>query len=401
MNQHLSKSERRALRRQSARSKSRIKMMIWLVFIVAVIGGVIWLAARGSDQKQVSTQDILTVAEDDYVKGAENASVTLIEYLDFECEVCRKYFPLIKQLQDDFPNDLKIVRRYYPLPGHKNGLPSALAVEAAARQGKYEDMHDLLFTEQQKWGEKKFADPEIFEEYAQQLGLDMAKYKEDVDSQLVKDRVRRDMNAGTKLGVTGTPTFFLNGEKIENPKTYEDFKILIQAAVIKSPKVGEPVLGEKVHEHADFAVYLDGQKFDFKQDKYQSTEENPLDSNTHVHDGNGDVTHKHRKGITLGYFLKTIGMRFDNQCFATDDKQEYCNNADKKLKLIVNGQPNEQLGNYEFNDLDKILISYGNETDLTAQIASISDDACMYSEKCPERGTPPTENCVGGLGDEC
>lgn len=401
MEQNISKKDERELRKESAEFRSKVKKIAWVAITVAFFGGIIWLTMSGSQKKEEVTNTLTTVVADDYVKGSASALVTLIEYLDFECEACGAYFPLVKQLEQEFQNDLKVVRRYYPLPGHKNGLTAALAVEAAARQGKYDEMHDLLFTEQKNWGEKPAPTPAVFEGYARQLGLDMTKFKQDVASQSVKDRVKRDVDSGTKLGNTGTPSFYLQGEKIQNPRSVEDFKTLIQAAILKAPKPDAPVLGAKVHEHADFALYLNGEKFDFKPAKYQSSETNPLDPDAHLHDGNADVTHKHRKGITLGYFFKTLGMKFDSQCFVTDDDKQYCNTADKKLTMYVNGKESTAFGNYEFTDLDRILITYGDMTGVADQITSITDDACLYSEKCPERGKPPTENCVGGLGTEC
>lgn len=401
MEQNITKKDERELRRHSAQFKSKMKKVIWGLVAILAIGGIVWLSVSLTKEKATTANTLLTIVSDDYVTGPADAPATLVEYLDFECEACGAYFPLVKQLEQEFPNDLRVVRRYYPLPGHKNGLLAALAVEAAARQDKYNEMHDLLFTEQKKWGEKPAPTPAVFEGYAQQLGLDMTKFKADVASRSVKDRVQRDVKSGTKLGNTGTPSFFLNGEKINNPRSYEDFKTLIQAAILKAPKPQTQALGEKVHEHADFAVYLEGKKFDFTSAKYQSSDTNPLDPNAHLHDGNGDVAHKHRKGITLGYFFSTLGMKFDSQCFATDSGKQYCNTDGKTLKMYVNGKPNTQFGNYEFTDLDKILITYGNETGVADQLTSVSDDACLYSEKCPERGTPPTENCVGGLGTEC
>jgi len=388
-------------RRLSAQRKNSITKAVWIIVAVAVVGGIVWWSSTAKEEKKVVENSLTTIVADDYVKGNPNAPVTLIEYLDFECEACGAYFPLVKQLEQAFPNDLRVVRRYYPLPGHKNSLPAALAVEASARQGKYDEMHDLLFTEQEKWGNKPAPTPAVFEAYAQQLGLDLAKFKQDVASQSVKDRVQRDVSSGTKLGNTGTPSFYLNGAKIQNPKSLEDFKILIKAEILKAPKVEAKPLGEKVHEHADFAVYLNGEKFDFTPAKYQSSKENPLNEDAHLHDGNGDVTHKHRKGITLGYFFETIGMKFDSQCFVTDDDKQYCNTDSKKLSMYVNGKENTAFGNYEFTDLDRILITYGDQTGVADQITSIKDDACLYSEKCPERGKAPTENCVGGLGTEC
>lgn len=398
MEQQINEKERRRL---LAQRKNSVIKTFWIIIAVAIVGSIVWLSSSAKEEKKIVESTLTTVVSDDYIKGAPNASVTLVEYLDFECEACGAYFPLVKQLEKEFPNDLRIVLRYYPLPGHKNGLPAALAVEASARQGKFFEMHDLLYTEQKIWGEKSVAAPQVFEGYAQKLGLDMDKFKQDVMSQSVKDRVLRDMNSGTKLGNTGTPSFYLNGQKIQNPRSLEDFKTLIQAEIIKAPKIDVKPLGEKVHEHADFAVYLDGQRFDFTKAKYQDSKTNPLNSDAHLHDGNGEVTHKHRKGITLAYFFNTLGMKFDSQCFVTDDGKQYCNSGGKTLKMFVNGKENSMFGEYEFTDLDRILITYGDETGIASQLTSISDNACLYSEKCPERGKAPTENCVGGLGSEC
>jgi len=92
-------------------------------------------------------------------------------------------------------------------------------------------MHDLLFVNQRDWGERKTPDMSIFEKYAEQLDLDMERFKRDVKSKKVKGRVITDRNSGNQLGVNGTPTFFLNGEKIRNPRGYEEFKSLIEKAL--------------------------------------------------------------------------------------------------------------------------------------------------------------------------
>lgn len=210
----------------------KMKPIAWVVLAVALFGGLMWWAVSMNSKEAFAVDPaLLAVVADDYSIGSSTASATLVEYLDFECEACGAYFPLVKQLEKDFPNDLRVVRRYFPLPGHRNGLTAALAVEAAARQGKYEEMHDLLFTEQKNWGEKQAPTPEVFEGYAEQLGLDVAKFKEDVSSQSVKDRVQRDVDSGRALGNSGTPTFFLNGQKIQNPQGYEPFKALVQSVI--------------------------------------------------------------------------------------------------------------------------------------------------------------------------
>lgn len=210
----------------------------FVIIIGAVLVASIALIAWASKNKQNSAStgnstnptELAAIVSDDYTIGPATAPVTLIEYLDFECEACGAYFPLVKQLEADYPNELRVVKRYFPLPGHKNGMPAALAVEAAARQGKFNEMHDLLFTEQKNWGEKAAATPAVFEAYAAQLGLNMDQYKKDVASPEVKSRVERDMASGRALGARGTPTFVLNGVRIENPQGIDAFKALIEQA---------------------------------------------------------------------------------------------------------------------------------------------------------------------------
>src|SRR3989344_9374626 len=225
--------------------KDKFVLGIIIVTIIVLVGGVIFASKMGSSSPSDANSSIpvsdeqkklLEVVSDDYIKGNKDASVTLVEYMDFECEACGAYYPLINQLEEEFKNEVRFVNRYFPLPGHKNGLLSALAVEAAGKQGKYWEMHDILFENQKTWGEKQSPDPTIFEGYAKQIKLNIDKFKKDVVSQEIKDRVNRDKNAGVKLGVSGTPTFFLNGEKIPNPKSLEDFRSFIQAAVIKAAK---------------------------------------------------------------------------------------------------------------------------------------------------------------------
>lgn len=215
--------------------------ILWIVAIVVIIGSLIWISTSGTSNEtkavvSENTAELLTVAPDDYIKGKVGGPVTLIEYVDFECEACGAYFPLVKQLEKDFPEQLQIVIRYFPLPGHRNGMTAAFAVEAAGQQGKFFEMHDLLYTEQKNWGEKAVPTPQVFEKYAEQLGLDMNAYKTAVASEATKARVDRDIESGKAVGNTGTPSFYLNGKKLPNPQGYEEFKKVIQEA-IDGPKV--------------------------------------------------------------------------------------------------------------------------------------------------------------------
>jgi protein-disulfide isomerase len=247
-NQSLTKKERKELQRQEkfteeqTRQRSRVikkwtKRLMVIFILAGSVGGILWY---GSSRPAVPTNELLTVVADDWIKGNKEAPVTIVEYLDFECEACGAYYPVVKRLSEEFNNEVKLVNRYFPLPGHKNSITSALAVEAAGRQGKYWEMHNIVFENQRDWGEKQAPDPKIFENFARQIGLDMDQYSKDIASQELKDRIERDRKAGQKLGLTGTPTFFLNGKKIDNPRGYEDFKALIQSTISKANTNDEP-----------------------------------------------------------------------------------------------------------------------------------------------------------------
>jgi protein-disulfide isomerase len=372
--------------------KDKFVLGIIIATVLLLVGGVIFASKMGSSSSPDSNgsvpvsqenQKLLEVVSDDYIKGNKDASVTIVEYLDFECEACGAYYPLVKQLAEEFKNEVRFVNRYFPLPGHKNGLPAALAAEAAGKQGKYWEMHNILFDNQKSWGEKQSPDPIIFEGYAKQIGLNMEQFKKDVGSNEVKERVNRDKNSGTRLGVSGTPTFFLDGEKIPNPKSPEDFKTFIQAAILKAPKPSTQPLGEKVHEHADLSLFINGKKT-LLQSRPEFFEKDP---DIHSHKDTEEVIHKHKTGVTLGQLIDS---------WKTD--------LPSKVEWYLNGlKQATDFKKYEFKDLDRITLSFSDSSfsPTEKQISEVTDRACIYSEKCPERGKPPTENCVGGLGTDC
>ncbi len=200
-----------------------------LTVLIAVFGG-IFLSKSPSGPTVLNkeeSKEALSVKPDDWIKGVPEAPITIVEYLDFECEACQAYYPITKKLQEEYQSKVRFVVRYFPLPGHKNSITSATAAEAAGIQGKFWEMHDLLYENQKTWGEKTAPDPSLFTEYAKQIGLDMEKFSTDINSQQVLSRINRDKIAGGSLGISGTPTFFINGEKIPNPKGYDDFKSII------------------------------------------------------------------------------------------------------------------------------------------------------------------------------
>lgn len=163
----------------------------------------------------VSIVDILELKPDDHYKGAANAPVIVIEYLDFACPICGLYHPLVQQALEDFDGEVAVVSRHLPLTSiHPNAQQAAIAAEAAGRQGMFDEMADLLFTRRISSGWDSASNPtSTFRDFAQELGLDLAQFDSDVDDPALEARVMRDSNeAVTGLGFTGTPSFAVNDQ---------------------------------------------------------------------------------------------------------------------------------------------------------------------------------------------
>lgn len=208
---------------------------IVLTTIILIVAGIFLVSkepAKNSPQPvPVNSQELLKVTESDRVKGSREARVALIEYSDFQCPACKAYYPVLKQLIDEFGDKVTFVYRNFPLRQiHQNAQLASQAAEAAGKQDKFWEMHDLIFENQEEWS--KSANPkEIFAEYADGLNLDVERFKTDLDSQEVKDKVDNDYRTGTELNINGTPAFFLNNDKLPNPQGFEDFKNIIQKAI--------------------------------------------------------------------------------------------------------------------------------------------------------------------------
>ena len=128
---------------------------------------------------------------------------------------------------------VRFAYRHFPLPQHKNAKLAATVAEAAGKQDKFWEMHDLIFQNQSDWSEEKNA-AVIFAKYAQDLGLDLAQFQTDIASEEIKAKIENDYKSGVKAGVNSTPTFFLNGKKINNPRNYDEFKNAIEQALGQS-----------------------------------------------------------------------------------------------------------------------------------------------------------------------
>jgi 2-hydroxychromene-2-carboxylate isomerase len=145
------------------------------------------------------------------VRGAPMAPVTIVEFSDFQCPYCGAAHPELTRLLREFDGQVKLVFKYFPLSGHDRAMPAARAAEAAARQGKFWEMHDMLFEHQH---ELEDAD---FERYANALGLDMDKFRSDIVSSDVQARIDADRAEGEKLKLEGTPTIYVDGRLLREP----------------------------------------------------------------------------------------------------------------------------------------------------------------------------------------
>lgn len=207
---------------------------IGLVSLIILFAGVFLLNKSNPSAVETATQAVdskVLVRDDSYKVGSSSAKVTVVEFLDPECESCRAAYPAVKQILDEYEDKITFVSRYFPL--HNNSILAAKALESAGEQGKYWEMMDKLFTNQSDWGEKQEPQTELFTQYAQELELDMAKFALGLENKAYEDKVSRDKNDGIAAGVQGTPTFFINGVKAGNVMSYAEFKSKIDAELAK------------------------------------------------------------------------------------------------------------------------------------------------------------------------
>ncbi len=220
------KEEARAEREQSEKKKSWFRWALGIGALVLIVWGIIEAGSGG----QTPTQALQT-SDQEWVKGTKGSPVSLVEYGDFECPACGTYFPIVQEIAQEFGEVIEIVYRHFPLTSiHPNAYPASLASEAAGMQGAFWEFHDLLYGNQSEWD--RLRNPqEQFMTYAEELGLDVAQFETDYESNAVHDAVQADQRSGRVLGVNGTPTFFLNGTKLENPAGLEAFRQVILGAL--------------------------------------------------------------------------------------------------------------------------------------------------------------------------
>lgn len=157
---------------------------------------------------------------------------TFVKFLDFECEACGAVYPVIEQLRAQYGGRVNFVIRYFPIASHFNAERAARAVEAAAQQGQLEGMYKRMYETQLKWGEQQVPMDDRFRGYARDLSLDMDEYERAYNAPETLERIRADQADGRALGVQGTPTFFLDGERLQ-PQSVEDLTSAFDSALAR------------------------------------------------------------------------------------------------------------------------------------------------------------------------
>lgn len=205
-----------------------------LALAALVVGLVILFNNLGGNASEAADADGTTaqiVRDDSHrLSQATDEKAVLVEFLDFECEACLAAYPVVEDLAAEYGENLTVVARYFPLPGHPNSETAAAAVEAAAQQGKFKDMHSVMYEKQTEWSHTNEDRSPVFRGYAEDLGLDMEVYDAAIANPATMERVNLDKNAAMDMNLQGTPTFFLDGEKIE-PATLDEFRSLIETAI--------------------------------------------------------------------------------------------------------------------------------------------------------------------------
>ena len=208
-----------------------VKPLIIIVLAVALAGGAALYLSRQPDEAATTSGNSaapLKTSGGGHFRGPENAAITLVEFGDYQCPSCKAYHPVVLELLSRYPQQLRLEFHHYPLVSiHGNSMAASLAVEAAGQQGRYWEMHDLVFEHQEEWS--KSSNPEQnFLALAGSAGLNQNVFMQAMRSPQLQDRVLQDVVRARDANVEAVPTFFINGQKISVPLSISAFVDVIE-----------------------------------------------------------------------------------------------------------------------------------------------------------------------------
>lgn len=202
------------------RNEVKIMALVLAIVIVGAIVGARYYRGTVQNTPKPAAPNSALVRDDSHSIGPADAKITLVEFYDPECESCAAFSPIVKKIMKDHDGKVRLVVRYMPL--HPNSIAAANFSEAAAEQGKFWEAREMLFQKQSEWGERHGAPstapkpdiPKLFESYARELGLDVAKVSKAIRENTFAARIERDKKDGQSIGVRKTPQFFVNGREL-------------------------------------------------------------------------------------------------------------------------------------------------------------------------------------------
>ncbi len=204
---------------------------------MALFAGLIYLAQKnggvaGPTLEKLTEEEM--IAEYTFTKGSENAKVILVEFTDFQCPSCRQIYPYVNEIAAQYPNEVLIAYRHFPLPQHPDARQAAIAAQAAGQFGKFWEYGEILFNNQEE------LDRESLVKYAEDLGIDRVQFEQKIDDSVIQKQVSDDIALGTRINVSGTPTFILNNSVLQY-RSIEDFRTQIRDVVIREyPELAKP-----------------------------------------------------------------------------------------------------------------------------------------------------------------
>jgi protein-disulfide isomerase len=214
---------------QERHHKRNKTVVIWIASAIILglsVYGIV-VMARSSAESLKTSGAVPAVSSADKLIGNTEAPVVITEYADFQCPSCKAADPLLKQLLSEYGSKVTLVYRNFPLKQiHSTAILAASAAEAASMQGKFWEMHDLLYQNQAVWADQSTAGL-IFENFARETGLNVDQFKKDMNSDAVVSKINQDYDEAVRLKLDHTPTFAVNGKIVENPRGYDEFKKLV------------------------------------------------------------------------------------------------------------------------------------------------------------------------------
>ena len=199
-------------------NKLSVQIVAVLAFVGIALGALYYGGVFGNSQNGEISQTERTARQ-----------VEILKYSDYSCPACAAYAPLEKQLKAEFGDMVQFGYRHFPLESFPHSELAAYAAEAARNQGKFLEMHDMLFNRQQEWSPTQANAEQIFMDYAEMLELDLEQFEADLDNEEIHAKVESNLQEGIRRQVNATPTYFVDGHKIrQNPQSYEQFKSIVE-----------------------------------------------------------------------------------------------------------------------------------------------------------------------------